>query len=1053
MLRCCWNQRIVHTTSSGRSLTTNRNFHHHQRPANRRRWWWGQRQSSSYRIASYRISAPIVVVTGGGGRRFVSTNVETTIIPRFEPGLASLAPASVLGVVGNTVVTTTLTTSSASTTTTTTTSSTTSRPTSTSNNHGQIYYLARALREHCDSISKTPPPLTVDYRQRHHAVGTIPASASRTDNRRPTTLETLASRAIDRSLRPLLKNTSALDAMHITASVQSCDGDLPTHVEGTYMASTNHHHPVALAINTASIVSSKYLSELVASVFVRMYETPKVSSSSSSTTSSSDNGEGHTILTEQQDHNDEHDILGELLYAGTRHHVVMMEYWGNLNEAQLLDCIHHAHENIQPLLDAQHDWIQNNQNQQQPSSFDNVDDDDGLYLSLGLLPNPIKLETDTLSSTLQDQEQFQSMAKQILDQAIIFCQDRLGMAPLRMFGVTEKNADRSSVPSKSKSSNIPPTIHKKDHPPLLSKSVRGRREAILWKEIQRLLLLQDFQPTLTPTRSDDLQMSLSTMLQEDPALCSSMVTAIHSKLVKQSLHQASKHFRCRSDGRGSSSSNSSSCCSSSSSNQEDITDGCSMIRPITLQVPALPDVVHGSALFRRGETQVLCTTTLGPPKDGILITDPYLSRSSTIPKAKLSEEVEESVAFSDLPVGSLRYLRTQEHLESDLNTRRVRADREQTGDSGTLKERRRAFLQYDFPSFSKGEVSSSMNAAVANRREIGHGVLAERAILPILPPPQDFPYAIRMTSEVTSSNGSSSMASVCGATLALLDAGVPIRKPVAGISVGLATEIDSDPNGETNKEDSYQLLLDITGTEDHYGGMDFKIAGTDSYVTALQLDVKQPLPLDILPHALELAKQGRRVLLKEMERQSQESSHGTVFSSVRQPHRPNLKDSAPRVEVVRFDPMRKKDLLGPGGIVIRQMEDRFQVSLDLTQEGQCLLFGDDKEMVRKAKAAVMDLVADVVVGGVYDGTVIEIRDFGAIIELLRNKEGLCHVSEMAERDELKAHPQGNMGLVDSLLTVGQTLEVVCTAVDPVQGTIRLRPVSKLTPKKTSTRTK
>jgi polyribonucleotide nucleotidyltransferase len=300
--------------------------------------------------------------------------------------------------------------------------------------------------------------------------------------------------------------------------------------------------------------------------------------------------------------------------------------------------------------------------------------------------------------------------------------------------------------------------------------------------------------------------------------------------------------------------------------------------------------------------------------------------------------------------------------------------------------------------------------------------------LPILPPVGEFPYTIRMTSEVTSSNGSSSMASVCGATLSLLDAGVPIKAPAAGISIGLAT------NG------SNELLIDLTGTEDHYGQMDFKIAGTKDEVTAFQLDVKQPLSLTVVADALEFARQGRIEILKEMSVQSEKTSEGAV-SGLRP--RADLKSTAPRVEIVRFDPVRKRDLLGPGGVVIRQMEDRFNVSLDLTQEGQCLLFGDDVAMVKKARAAVMDLVSDVEVGLTYEGTVIELRDFGAIIELLRNKEGLCHISELATREEIRNHPSGSLGLVNELLHEGQKIDVVCTAVDVIQGTIRVRPASKI----------
>ena len=249
-----------------------------------------------------------------------------------------------------------------------------------------------------------------------------------------------------------------------------------------------------------------------------------------------------------------------------------------------------------------------------------------------------------------------------------------------------------------------------------------------------------------------------------------------------------------------------------------------------------------------------------------------------------------------------------------------------------------------------------------------------------------------------------------------------------GISVGLADDGTQQ-----------RLLLDLTGTEDHYGHMDFKIAGTANKLTAFQLDVKQPLSLAMVSKALDLAREGRKEMLKEMSIQSETSSGGEL-ANLRP--RSGLKPSAPRVEVVNFDPVRKRDLLGPGGVVIRQLEDRFNVSLDLTQEGQCLLFGDDREMVKRAKAAVMDLVSDVEVGTTYQGTVIEIRDFGAIIELLRNKEGLCHISELADRDQIRNHPSGNLGLVNELLEVGQKIDVVCTAVDAVQGTIRVRPASK-----------
>jgi polyribonucleotide nucleotidyltransferase len=220
--------------------------------------------------------------------------------------------------------------------------------------------------------------------------------------------------------------------------------------------------------------------------------------------------------------------------------------------------------------------------------------------------------------------------------------------------------------------------------------------------------------------------------------------------------------------------------------------------------------VHGSALFTRGDTQVLCTVTLGAPRDGQPRSDPYQPTNNPreIPEAEKREASGQGTPYESLPVGSLRFLRTQEALESDLNSRKSKADKERTGDSGSLAEFKRAFLQYEFPSYSTGELPAKGGK---QRRSIGHGALAERAILPVLPDQADFPYAIRITSEVTDSNGSSSMASVCGATLALLDAGVPLKAPVAAVSVGIAIKTDSDGSDE----DDYSLLLDITGTEDH----------------------------------------------------------------------------------------------------------------------------------------------------------------------------------------------------------------------------------------------
>ncbi len=846
-------------------------------------------------------------------------------------------------------------------------------------NESHVNLLADALKRRCQQDNSSAlSPMTVDYRQRHHAVGKIPTSANRTDNRRLSESEVLASRAIDRSLRPLLRKDlfwekNSLDvpsSIHLSCSIQAYNGG----------------HPVSLALNSAAVALQDRLSEPVAAIALVLMEDGTVLLNPSK-----------QAIQAQQQQLDEVDgrneIVGNLLYAGTKDSTVMMEFSGMVSETMLLDLIGLAHESLHPILESQ-EKIRNSIDEL--SKKGQQDDELRQQLGLAIKSDDSTASTEPSSDSIEDNE-FEIKAKEIYQEASDFINSRLRHATLRLFGAQLKN-DTQKINEVTKNGTVAIHSEEKDGK-LLGKVVRGRREALVNEAIKDILT--EFKPS-----DSELCTAYQKMLQHDKSILKTLGDTIHSKILRDAIAESSIVYKSRADGRGS----------------DEIMNGSSTIRPLSIEVPALPNAVHGSALFTRGETQVLCTTTLGPPKDGIPKTDPYESTPETIEKASDTE-----TPSKKLPVGSLRYLRSQEHLDSDLNSRKIRADREQTGDSGTLQERSRAFLQYDFPAYSKGEIQT--RPAGANRREIGHSALAEKSILPLLPPPSEFPYAIRMTSEVTSSNGSSSMASICGVTLSLLDAGVPLRAPAAGVSVGLVQD---------KSDGSYELLLDITGTEDHFGLMDLKVGGTAEKVTALQLDVKEPLPSSIVCDGLNLAREGRIAILEEMKHQSAKVSNGAISNLQ---HRSELKPSAPRSSVVKFDPARKKDLLGPGGVVIRQMEDRFNVSLDLTQEGQCLLFGDDPEMVRRAKAAVMDLVSDVEVGVTYEGTIIEIRDFGVIIELLRNKEGLCHVSEIAKKEKIRNHPNCTQGFLNERFVTGQKVDVVCTAVDPVQGIIRLRPAS------------
>jgi hypothetical protein len=367
--------------------------------------------------------------------------------------------------------------------------------------------------------------------------------------------------------------------------------------------------------------------------------------------------------------NDSSGVVGELLYAGTKDSVVMMEFSGQLEESRLTDLISKARESILPRLHIQQKTLTD-----MSLSSDNESDEE-IRISLGLYPSAVITPNDDYAVKMQNQ--VKTIVDDIYNEAFQFCESRLGEVALKVFGV--RSPHDGTLP------DLDVSIHSEEKDgPLLGKFLRGRRESLLQEEILRLLYA--FHPS-------DKQMSDSyQMLQEDEnSFLRLLSDAIGSRLLKMSMQEAATTYGCRADGRKNKS-----------------------LRPITTEVPALPEVVHGSALFTRGETQVLCTTTLGPPRDGIPVNDPYETAALSV-----RQDVDDA-PYTDLPVGSLRYLRNQEYLESDMNSRKVKASREQTGDSGTMRERRRAFLQYDFPSYSKGEVQSGPRTS-ASRREIGHG--------------------------------------------------------------------------------------------------------------------------------------------------------------------------------------------------------------------------------------------------------------------------------------------------------------------------------------------
>ena len=357
------------------------------------------------------------------------------------------------------------------------------------------------------------------------------------------------------------------------------------------------------------------------------------------------------------------------------------------------------------------------------------------------------------------------------------------------------------------------------------------------------------------------------------------------------------------------------------------------MRAITCSVGVVPQI-HGSAVFTRGETQSLAQITLGTGRDTQKVDGPV-------------EEYE-----------------------------------------------KRFMLDYNFPSYSVGECRPIRGPG---RREIGHGMLAERSVQWVIPPAEKFPYTIRTISDIMESNGSSSMASVCSATLALMDAGVPITQPVAGISIGLVKD------GE-----KYTLLTDIMGDEDHFGDMDFKVAGTGKGITGIQLDLKiAGINEPIIRDTLAQAKEARRVLLKAM------------LGAIGRP-RADISASAPRLHQIKIDPEKIGLLIGPGGKTIRAIQEESQTTLDVAEDGTVTVAGKNAAGLEAAIARIEALTAEIKVGRVYTGKVASIKDFGAFIEIAPGKDGLCHISELAD---------GYVKSVHDVVKIGDVIEVKVIAVD------------------------
>ena len=371
-------------------------------------------------------------------------------------------------------------------------------------------------------------------------------------------------------------------------------------------------------------------------------------------------------------------------------------------------------------------------------------------------------------------------------------------------------------------------------------------------------------------------------------------------------------------------------------------DGRSLkdVRDISCEIEVLPRT-HGSGLFTRGQTQCLAVATLGTKADQQRI----------------------------------------DALEGELS--------------------KNFMLHYNFPAFSVGEVKPNRGPG---RREIGHGALAERALKAVMPDEDIFPYTVRIVADIFESNGSSSMASVCGGTLCLMDAGVPLKSPVSGVALGLITE-----------GDNFVILTDIAGIEDHLGDMDFKVAGTQQGITALQLDLKiSGISIDIIKQAFAQAKEARFAILDKMK-------------SVIEEPRKDISVYAPRIIVLQINPEKIKDVIGPGGKVIRKIIEETGVKIDIDDTGKVLIASVDAEAAQQAIKCVESIVEEVEVGKIYQGVVKRTLNFGAFCEILPGKEGLVHISELADR---------YVGKVDDVVKIGDEVNVKVIGIDN-QGRINL----------------
>ena len=775
-------------------------------------------------------------------------------------------------------------------------------------------------------------PLKVDYRDRQYAHRRIPMSWTRRE-RNSTDPEILASRVVDRAIRPLFpKGLKCIPQVILTA--HSVDG---------------HTDPITLAVNATSAAlmkssipwgNAEMIDGEMGLIPVGCVRVGMV--------------DGQIVVDPSvQDHDAS---LFDLLYAGTEEGAIMIELTGREPSQEVMtEALELAHTSVQQRI-----W------EQRQAVGEMAYSGDGARAEEWLDAPPPALKKYVMSTGVKDAKaMFHAMAaagaRPELDPNNLTPKQVRGQAQGAIMSDLRRRCATWWAAQAAHLSILPGPIEESadvvHHSPSSASPVSWRGILKPWLDVEA-----DVPEPISHVHDEiDCDPSSAALVTGSSAMHRRLTDAVVESVLAEGFREAyfaePQETLQRMDGRLSLD-----------------------VRGLDANIGPFPSG-HGNAIFSRGETSVMSTTTLGSLMDA-------RERNTVIGKPEVLESF---------------------------------------------------FLHYDFPPYSTGSVG---NLSVS-RRVIGHGNLAERAMMAVIPDVMEFPYTIRALCETTASSGSSSMASTTAASLSMIDAGVPIKDIVAGVSIGLVPA-PSSIAADVQNNSQYRYLVDILGSEDYFGAMDFKIAGTKRGVTAAQLDVKLPrgVPIDVIVGALDLAAKKRATLINYAHKELRQKKNMTldrrvdastmVHASTKLPYRyPGLKPTAPRAVMVRYDPAKRDILLGPGGEMRRMIQNYYSVSVDLTNEGEAYFYGDASCSMAAAQSLVNDLVSTVEPGAVVEARVIKIQDYGVAVQLSRSQEAFLYAYDITNDKELRNKP------LDEILRVGMTIDVKVTDVDKVHGTVRV----------------